>query len=178
MKYTNISSRSFLSAVVKHTNIILELGVPQFVLTPSVGRSKKKHDSTSLAAPDQDQVKRSREVKVAPILDPAKRLGNASNTLPFMLDGPFIQSIGEMNNLVSIGDYVIISQLSPFGRCDVVKKIPTCVMRTTPLLNQVATNPEEFLAPFVYSGRLNHLGIVITLLRVKKVGIKKESLEM
>lgn len=65
-----------------------------------------------LATPDQDQVKRSRRVKIAHLVNPAKRAGNASLRLPSMLVDPFLQSIGEMNNYVSHGDYTFASQLS------------------------------------------------------------------
>lgn len=98
-------------------------------------RPKKKHDITSSAAPDQDQVNRSRQVKDVPIVDPSKRALNASILLPSILANPFLQSMGEMNNFVPDGDYAFSSQVSPLGRFNLIKKIGTCVMRMILLLN-------------------------------------------
>lgn len=89
--------------------IILEPGVPLFVLTHSECQSKKKHDMTNSFVAGQDRVKRSRRVNVAHVVDHTKRAENASLRLPSMLDSPFLQSIDEINNFVSARDYAYVS---------------------------------------------------------------------
>lgn len=59
------------------------------------------------------------------VVDSARRAVSDSLHLPSMLDGPSPQQLGEMNNLVSAGDYALVNHLSPSGRCDIVKEIIT-----------------------------------------------------
>lgn len=94
-----------------------------------------------------------------------------------LITGPFLQSMGEMNNFVFTKDYAFINQIYSSGRSDIVKNISTCVIRTLPLLNQLVVGHEEILADFVLSRKVELLRNPYNLVGVKKVDIEKDYLE-
>lgn len=54
-----------------------------------------------------------------------------------------------MNNLVPVGDYTFVGQLSPYSLLDLVKEISICMMRALFLLNQLSVDREKFILPSI-----------------------------
>lgn len=59
---------------------------------------------------------------------------------PSLLDDLSSQQLGGSNNLISVGDYAFVGQLSSSNRCGLVKEIIARVMRVVPLLNQLSVD--------------------------------------
>lgn len=97
-----------MKILISKTSITLEHGVSSVVPTPSENRSKKKYTGTDINAPNKDEVKNPKIVKVDSMEGVARGEICASLTLPSLLASSFSQQPMDMNKLVFAGDYDLV----------------------------------------------------------------------